>query len=112
MVIETLAHFEMLGAEIYSVFFLTIGTVMLIGFLKIFGGKRFKKYAFMVGAGMFLFAVLHEMGEVVCLSGIHGGFPETIYGSIHIILLCSIGSIIFFIGCFMFEREYSKYIKS
>ncbi|MFH0929298.1 MAG: hypothetical protein V1818_03010 [Candidatus Aenigmatarchaeota archaeon] len=111
MVIETLAHWEILGAEVYSAFFLIIGTVMLIGFLKFFGGEKFKKYAFMIGSGMFLFAILHQTGEIVCLSGIHGGFPKTLYGSIHILVLCSIGSIIFFIGCFMLQKRYLEYIK-
>jgi hypothetical protein len=100
-----------LGADMYGAFFMLIGTLMLIGFLKFFAGNRFKKHAILIGTGMLLFSVLHEGGEFICGSGIHGGFPETFLGSFHVIFLGSIGSIIFFIGCYIFQKRYFQYIK-
>ncbi len=100
-----------LAADIYGAFFMLLGTLLLMGFLKYFGGSGLRKYAVTAGAGMLLFSVLHEGGDFICGSGIHGGMPRTLYGSVHIVILGTMGPVIFFIGCYMFQKKYMEFVK-
>lgn len=110
MVGEFTIGLEYLVSDIYGAFFMLLGTLMMIGFLKLFAGEGLKKYSVMIGSGMLLFSVLHEFGEFICGSGIHGGYPQTFLGSLHIVFLGSIGSIIFFIGCYLLQKRYFEYV--
>ncbi|MFH1249209.1 MAG: hypothetical protein V1660_03585 [archaeon] len=85
--------------------------VATLFFIRFFNGSKLKREIMLLGAGLILHALFHEFGEFVCRAGIHGGFPKTFWGSFHILILGSIGAIIFFIGSIMLKKRYSKLLE-
>jgi hypothetical protein len=80
-----------------------IGMLYLAGVMKIFmGGDEVRRFAAMPVVGMLLYTVFHQGGEFACESALHGGFPTNIYGTIHIIVLQSIGGLVFLYGSVLF----------
>lgn len=96
---------ELWIADVINAAALFIGMLILIRFLKTFGGPSIRKYSVWIGIGILLYAIFHEGGEVLYGLGIHGGFPKTLWGSFHIVFLGIIGSLIFLIASYMFTKK-------
>lgn len=105
------AHSSFLFSDFISALLLATGTIFLMRFLRVLGGERFRGPAVMIGTGMILFAVLHEFGEFLCGAGIHGGNPATLFGTAHILVLGSLGAVMFLIGCYQLQKRYAEYVK-
>ncbi len=63
-----------------------------------------------IGSG-FVFLILHQVAEIKTYSGIHGGFPQTLFGELHILLLQPLGGILYLLGGFLLYKK-MKEIKS
>lgn len=96
---------ELWIADIINAIALFIGMLILLRFLKKFGGLEIRKYSVWIGVGILFYAIFHEGGEVLYGSGLHGGFPKTLWGSFHIVFFGIIGSLIFLIGSYMFTKK-------
>ncbi len=101
----------LLASDFISATLITIGTLYLTSVLKIFGGTKLKAPSAMIGIGLMLFTILHEFSEFLYGIDVHGGFPKTLFGSVHLIVFGAIGSIIFLSGCYMLNKRYSEYVR-
>lgn len=107
----SLASASLRASDLISAILILVGTIYLTGVLKLFLGNKLRAPSLMIGSGLLLFALLHEFGELLYGFGIHGGFPKTLFGSVHIIVFGSAGSAIFFAGCCLIYRRYSDYLR-
>lgn len=101
----------LLFSDFISAILLFAGTLFLVSTLKVFAGSRLKSASIMVSFGLLLFSLLHEFGEFMYGAGIHGGFPKTFLGSMHIIFFGAAGSFIFFMGCYLIYKRYSDFLR-
>lgn len=106
-----LAHASFFLSDFASALFIFIGALFLIKFLKIIGGEKFRGPAYLIGIGTLFFAVGHEWGEFICGIGVHGGIPQTVFGAVHLYMLGTGGSIMFFAGCYLLQKRYVEYLK-
>jgi hypothetical protein len=91
---------------------LLIGMVYLASVMKVFmGGAEVRKYATTPVVGMLLYTVFHQGGEFACESTLHGGFPTNLFGSFHIIILQSMGGLVFLSGSILFYLKMRALIK-
>lgn len=91
---------------------LFIGMIYLANVMKTFmGGDEVRKYATTPVVGMLLYTIFHQGGEFACESAIHGGFPSNVYGSLHVIVLQSVGGLVFLVGSIMFYRKMKALLK-
>lgn len=106
-----MAHASFFLSDFISALLVFIGALFLMKFLSALGGEKFKKPAFLIGAGTLLFAIGHEWGEFICGIGIHGGIPQTLFGTIHLYVLGIAGSSMFFTGCYLLQKRYMEYLE-
>ncbi len=99
---------ELWIADIINAVLLFAGAVLIMRFMQ---GTAIKKWTRLAIIGILLFAVFHEGGEILYGSGIHGGYPETLWGSAHILFFGIFGSLVFFISAFMVNVEYKRILK-
>lgn len=59
-------------------------------------------------ASGFVFVFLHEIPEIMAISGMHGGFPTTLYGHLHILLFQPLGGVLYFLGGYLIYREVNE----
>ena len=91
---------------------LLVGMLSLAGVMKIFmGGDEVKKYATFPVVGIFLYTIFHQGGEFACESTLHGGFPTNIFGTLHIVILQSMGGLVFLFGSVLFYLKMRALIK-
>lgn len=92
--------------------FLLVGMLYLAQVMKIFmGGAEVRKYAATPVVGILLYTIFHQGGELACESTLHGGFPTNIFGSLHILILQSIGGAVFLVGSFFFYVKMRALVK-
>ncbi len=91
---------------------LLAGMLYLASVMKIFmGGDEVRKYASLPVVGILLYAVFHQGGEFACESALHGGFPTNLFGSVHIVVLQSVGGLVFLFGSALFYLKMKALLK-
>ncbi len=88
------------------------GLLFLIGIVvagitiqKILGGEETRgSIKLWIGSG-FVFLLLHQVAEIKTYSGIHGGFPETLFGELHILLLQPLGGIMYLLSSYLLYKK-------
>lgn len=111
------AHYLRLPSQ-FLISDLIAGALLLIGILYLakvmktfMGGDEVRKYAATPVVGILLYTVFHQGGEFACESALHGGFPSNIYGSVHIIILQSVGGLVFLFGSALFYFKMKALLK-
>jgi len=99
---------ELWIADIINAILLFLGSLLLMRFMR---GTAIRKWTRLSVVGILLFAMFHEGGEIIYGSGIHGGFPKTLWGSFHILFFGIVGSALFFVAAFMVNREYRRILE-
>lgn len=91
---------------------LLVGMLYLASVMKVFmGGDEVRKYAAIPVVGMLLYTIFHQGGEFICESALHGGFPSNIFGTIHIVVLQSVGGMVFLVGSALFYFKMKALLK-
>lgn len=103
---------QFLISDIIAGILLLVGMLYLAGVMKIFmGGEEVRKYASLPVVGMLLYTVFHQGGEFACESALHGGFPTNLFGSVHIVVLQSLGGLVFLFGSVLFYLKMKALLK-
>lgn len=104
----TVAPEYWIGNGISGVLFL-IGIIIAARTIRNYlGGKEMIGAIKLWIASGFVFVLLHEVAEIVCISGLHGGFPETLWGHIHIYLFQPLGGLMYLLASVILFKKMKK----
>ncbi|MBU2559276.1 hypothetical protein KKA03_00095 [archaeon] len=103
---------QFIVSDVIAGILLLIGMIYLASVMKVFmGGDEVRKYATTPVVGILLYTILHQGGEFMCETSLHGGFPSNIFGTIHIVVLQSIGGLVFLVGSALFYFKMRALLK-
>jgi hypothetical protein len=99
---------ELQIANVSNAIALLLGIIFLYFALKDFGNPISLRYFRIMILGVFLYSMFHEGLDIATGTFIQGYMPEWIYGFWPVLILQSIGPLVFFLGAFLYNREMFK----
>jgi hypothetical protein len=102
---------ELQVANISNIITFTIGILFLYSALKDFGNPVSVKYFKIMALGIFLYSLLHEGMDIVTGTVIQNYMPKWIYEFWPVLIMQTIGPLVFVIGAMLYSREMFKTLK-
>lgn len=99
---------ELQVANISNIITFTIGILFLYYALKEFGNPVSVKYFRVMALGILLYGLLHEGMDIVTGTIIQNYMPGWIYGFWPVLILQTIGPVVFVAGAILYSREMFK----
>lgn len=103
---------ELQVANVSNIITFTIGILFLYYALKDFGNPVSIKYFKVMAIGILLYSLLHEGMDIATGTVVQNYMPEWIYGFFPVLIMQTIGPVIFVIGAFLYSREMFKTLGS
>ncbi len=101
---------ELQIANISNIITFTAGIFFLYYALREFGNPTSLRYFKVMALGILLYGLLHEGMDIATGSVIQNYMPEWLYGFWTVLILQTIGPVIFLIGAILYNREMFKTI--
>ena len=102
---------ELQVANISNIITFTIGILFLYLALKDFGNPVSVKYFKVMAVGIFLYGILHEGMDIVTGTVIQNYMPGWIYEFWPVLIMQTIGPVVFVIGAMLYSKEMFKTLK-
>ena len=101
---------ELQVANISNIIAFTIGIVFLYYALKEFGSPASTKYFKVMALGILFYSLFHEGMDIATGTFVQNYMPDWIYEFWPVLILQTIGPVIFIIGAYLYNREMFKSI--
>jgi hypothetical protein len=102
---------ELQVANVSNIITFTVGIFYLYFALEKFGNPASLKHFKIMTLGILLYSLLHEGMDIVAGTAIQNYMPEWIYGFWPVLILQSIGPVVFVIGAYRYNQEMFKTIR-
>lgn len=102
---------ELQIANVSNIITFTAGIFFLYFALEKFGNPISIKYFKVMALGVFLYSLLHEGMDIATGTVVQNYMPDWIYGFWPVLIMQTIGPIVFVIGAVLYNREMFKTIR-
>lgn len=102
---------ELQIANISNIITFIAGILFLYYALKEFGNPQSLKYFKVMAIGILLYGVFHEGMDIATGTVIQNYMPEWLYGFWPVLILQTIGPVVFIYGAYKYNREMFKSIE-